>query len=192
MIKRLISKQAPEVNDASSSHFFIFHFFTIFSFFHSPRCSFLLVAPSSLLLLPPRLSILFIAPSSVGHSSSSLLPSSLSLLPPRCPLLPPSSSFLLPLHLKAIKSIISVILTKALPTNQPTNGRTSPLIEMRTHLKTGQPHRVKTDGIKYEGLYLQKNAGETDEDLLYPSVALILKRMLRSASLFSTLELFIL
>ena len=42
------------VNDASSSHVFIFHFFTTFSFFHSPRCLFLLVRPSSSSLFPPR------------------------------------------------------------------------------------------------------------------------------------------
>ena len=57
-IQRLSSQlsfeQDPEVNDASSSHFFIFHFFTSFSFFHSPRCSFLLVPPSSLSLFLPR------------------------------------------------------------------------------------------------------------------------------------------
>ena len=46
-------KQDPEVNDASSSHFFIFHFFTTFSFFHSPSSS-PLIPPSSLFLFLPR------------------------------------------------------------------------------------------------------------------------------------------
>ena len=42
-----------EANDASFSDFFIFHFFTTFSFFHSPRRCFLLAPPSSLFLFLP-------------------------------------------------------------------------------------------------------------------------------------------
>ena len=66
------------VNDASLSNFFIFHFF--FHFFHFFT---LLVAPSSLSLLPRSSSLLVAPPSSllprrsflaVGPSSSSLLP----------------------------------------------------------------------------------------------------------------------
>ena len=65
-----VVKQDPEVNDASSSHFFIFHFFTTFSFFHSPRRSFLLVAPSSSPLLPPRPSFLLVPLSSSSSTVS--------------------------------------------------------------------------------------------------------------------------
>ena len=64
-------EQDPEVNDASSSHFFIFlFFFTTFSFFHSPRRSFLLVAPSSSPLLPPRPSFLLVPLSSSSSTVS--------------------------------------------------------------------------------------------------------------------------
>ena len=53
-----IDEQDPEVNDASLSHFFIFHFFYNFFIFSlsssllPPRPSFLLVPPSSSLFLP--------------------------------------------------------------------------------------------------------------------------------------------
>ena len=94
------------VHVASSNHFFFFNFFTTFSFFHSPRRSFLLVPPSSSSLLPP------------------------------------CSSFFLVQHclnrLESIKGRFSSISTKALrtdgPTNQRTNGRTMPLIEMRRRI----------------------------------------------------------
>ena len=113
-------KQDPEVNDASSSHFFIFHFF--YNFF---------IFSLSSSLLPPRRSFLLVAPS----SSSPL---------PPCPsfLLVPSSFCLVQHclnHLESIKGHFSSILTKALRTDGrtngrtdgPTNGRTRPLIEMR-------------------------------------------------------------
>ena len=56
MTRKIIKeKQDPEVNDASSSHFFIFHFFFYnFSFFNSHCRSFLLVPHSSLFILLPR------------------------------------------------------------------------------------------------------------------------------------------
>ena len=85
-----VKNKTAGVNDASSSHFFIFHFFSLSSS-----------------LFPPH-------------------PSSLSLPRPA-----PSKSF----KLKSVKGHFSSILTKALPTdgrtNQPTDGRTRPLIEMR-------------------------------------------------------------
>ena len=97
-------KQDPEVNDASSSHFSIFHFLQLFHFFT------LFDAPSSSSLLPPHPSLLFFPP-----SSSSLLP-------------PCSSYFLVQHclnHLETIKCHFSPYLTKALPTNQRTNQRTN-------------------------------------------------------------------
>ena len=98
-------RQDPEVNDASSSHFFIF--FTTFSFLHSPRCSFLLVAPSSLFLLPPCPSFLLLPP-----SSSSFLPPPFS-----SSILPPRPSFFLVQHclnhLESENGHISSIWTKA-------------------------------------------------------------------------------
>ena len=121
-----VSEQDPEVNDASSSHFFIFHFFYNFFIFSlsssllPPRRSFLPVPPSSSSLIPPRPSILLV------------LPSSSSLLPPR------PSFFLVQHclnHLESVNGHFSSIWTKALPTDQRTNGRTDgltrPLIEMR-------------------------------------------------------------
>ena len=80
-------KQDPEVNDASSGHFFIFRFFSTFHFFSLSSS-----------LLPPRRSFLLAPP-----SSSSLLP--------------PCSSFFLVQHclnhLESIKGHFSSILTKA-------------------------------------------------------------------------------
>ena len=93
-------------------HFSFFHNFFIFSLSSS--------------LLPPRRSFLLVAP-----SSSSLLP--------------PCSSFFLVQHclnhLESIKGHFSSILTKALPTDQPTNGRTNQRTDKasyrdaKTHLK---------------------------------------------------------
>ena len=105
-----------EANDASCCNFFIFSFFLSL---------FLPVPPSSPSLLPPRPSFLLVPP-----SSSSLLS--------------PFPSFFLVQqclnHLESVKVYSSSILTKALPTDRPTAGRTDrrtrPLIEMRTHLKT--------------------------------------------------------
>merc|ERR1712114_50475 len=96
-----------------------------------PRRSFL-VAPSSSSLLPPRRSFFLVAP-----SSSSLLlprrffllvaPSSSSLLPPRRSFLhcsfPSESRYFIKFSLFHQILIISLNLTKALPTNQPTNGQ---------------------------------------------------------------------
>ena len=66
------------------------------------------------------------------------------LVPPSSlPLLPPRPYFLLVQqdqhcinHLESVKVHFSSILTKPLPTNQRTDRRTRPLIEIRTHLKT--------------------------------------------------------
>ena len=97
-------KQDPEVNDASSSHFFIFlqlfHFFTLLialssTSILSPRSSFLLVPPSSSFLLPPRPSFFL-----VQHCLN---------------------------HLESVKGHFSLNLTKALRTD----GWTDPHIEMR-------------------------------------------------------------
>ncbi len=106
-LKIQIKKTRPgEANDASFSNFFCI-FKATFSYFHSHCPSFLLVPPSSSSLLPPRSSI-FLVQHCLNHSES-------------------------------VKVHFSLILTKALPTdrrtNQPTNQRTRPLIEMRTHLK---------------------------------------------------------
>jgi len=98
--------------------FAFFILFKTFSFFRSPRRSFILVAPSSSFLLVPL-------------SSSSLLP------------LRPSFFLVQYLlnHLESVKGHFSSILTKALRTNQPTdgptNGRTDKASyrDARTHLK---------------------------------------------------------
>ena len=98
--------------------FSFFIFLQLFLFFHSPRRSFLVVSPSSSLLLPPRCSFLLVAPSSPF------------LFLPR------------PAVSKSVRGHFSSILTKALwtdgptdrRTDQPTNRRTRPFIEMRTHL----------------------------------------------------------
>ena len=97
-------RQDPEVNDASSSHFFIF--FTTFSFLHSPRCSFLLVAPSSSSFLPPRPSFLLVPPSS------------LFLFLPR-----PALSQSLRIHKRPFFIDFDESVTDG-PTNGPTDGRT--------------------------------------------------------------------
>ena len=98
-------------------NFFIFHFFTTFSFFHSPRRSFLLVAPSSSSLLPPRPSFLLVPPSS------------LFLFLPR-----PALSQSLRIHKRPFFIEFDESVTDRPtdgPTNRRTNGRTRPLIEMR-------------------------------------------------------------
>ena len=68
-------------------------------------------------------------------------PSSSSVLPPRPSFVQHSES------LRIRKGHFSSILTKALPTDERTNGRTDgrtrPLIEMRTHLKIEITHCVK-------------------------------------------------
>ena len=127
MTSKVQVKQDPEVNDASSSHFFIFHFFTTFSFFHSPHRSFLHVAPFSASILPPRPSFLLVPP-----SSSALLPARPSLfLVQHCIN-----------YSESVKGHFSSILTKALRTNQrtdqPTNGRMNKASyrDARMHLKT--------------------------------------------------------
>ena len=76
------------------------------------------------------------------------LPSSLLPTRPSFLLIPPSFWSLLPPckhcqnHLESVKAHFSSILTKALrtdgPTDRPTDRRTRPLIEMRTHLKIGK------------------------------------------------------
>ena len=108
------------VNDASSSHVFIFHFFTTFSFFHSPRCSFLLVAPSSLPLIPPRPSFLLVPPSS------------LFVFLPR-----PALSQSLRIHKRPFFIDFDESVTDRPTdgrTDQRTDGRTRPLIEMRRRI----------------------------------------------------------
>ena len=60
LFKVHLDNKTAGVNDASSSHFFLFHFFLqLFHFFT------LLVAPSSSSLLPPRPSFLLVPPSSL-------------------------------------------------------------------------------------------------------------------------------
>ena len=96
-----LKTRPSEANDASLSDFFILHLF------HSPRPSFLPVPPSSSSLLPPRPSFFL-----VQHCLN---------------------------HLESENGHFSSIWTKALPTDQWTNGRTNqrtdgrtrPLIEMR-------------------------------------------------------------
>ena len=117
-------KQDQVVNYVSSSDFFIFYKFHLFT---------LLIAPSSSSLLPPPRPLFLLAP----YSSLSLIPpSSLFLLTP-CP------SFILVQHclnhLESVKVDFSSILTKASRTEGRTDGptyrRTCPLIEMQTLIK---------------------------------------------------------
>ena len=117
---KTLVQQDPEVNDAFSSHFFIFHFFTTFSFFHSPRRSFLLVAPSSSSLLPPRPSFLLVPPSS------------LFLFLPLPALSQSLRTHKRPFFIDFYESVTDR------PTNQPTDGRTDGRTDKdnaRTHLK---------------------------------------------------------
>ena len=106
------------VNDASSSHCFFFHFLKNFSIFSLSLLPLILVAPSSLSLLPPGCSFLLVPPSSL-------------LLFPVCP------SFFLVYHLEFLKVPKHPFFTKFdesatdRPTDGRTNGRTRPLIEMR-------------------------------------------------------------
>ena len=127
------------VNDASSSHFSIFHFFTTFSFFYSPHCSFLLITPSSLPLLPPRPSLLLVPPSF------------LFLFLPR-PALSQS------LHKRPFFIDFDESVTEQ-PTDGRmdgrTNGRTRPLIEMR-----GRIYKERNSLILL--LFFAKRYGETD------------------------------
>ncbi len=100
------------VNDASSSHFFIFLFFLNSLIFHFSCRSFLLVAPSSSALLPlPRPSFLLIGPSC--YRDGRMLNTILIRLT--------TISF----HSESVK-IVSILSTstKALPTNRRTNQRT--------------------------------------------------------------------
>ena len=100
-----------EANDASFSDFFIFHFLTTFSFFHS--LPLLPYRPFSFLLVPPSFS---------------------SLLLPRPALSKSCNIRKSPFFINFDESITDG------PTDQPTDRRTRPLLEMRTHLKTFSSH----------------------------------------------------
>ncbi len=98
---------------ATFSFFFLFK--PVFSFFHSPRPAFLLVAPSYPSLLPPRPSFLTVS-SSYSY-----------FLPPR-----PSSSLFFPRpalsknHLEFVLVHFFIDFGKSItdgPTNQPTDGQ---------------------------------------------------------------------
>ena len=133
------------VNDASSSHVFIFTFFPFFLFFLPsssllpPRCSFLVVAPSSKSLFPHCYPFLLVAPSSLA-------------------LLPLRHSFLCFI---SFSNIISSTLTKALHTDKQmgertdgrTDGRTDHRMDRRTDGWTDKwmcyplrPHNSKEEG----------------------------------------------
>ena len=109
--------------DASFSDFFIFHFFNNF-FIFSLSSSF----------LPPRPTFLLVPPS----------PSFL---------LPPHSSFLLVQHslnhLESVKVHLLLILTKALPTDQPMDGQ-------------GLFQRWKKNGLHRDGPIIQPTDRRTD------------------------------
>ena len=114
-------------SDASYSDFSFFHFFKHFFYFYT-----LPVTPSSPSLHPP-----------VPPSSPFFLPPRPSFL-----LVPPCSSFFLVRHclnhLESIKGHFSSIFTKALRTNQRTNGPTdrrtdkTSYRDVKTHLKSKQ------------------------------------------------------
>ena len=105
-----------------SSFFSIFSVFSLSSSLLPPRCSFLLVAPSSKSLFPPCYPFLLVAPSSLA-------------------LLPLRHSFLCFI---SFRNIISSNLTKALHTDKQMGERTDGRIDGRTDGQTDGRQRALT------------------------------------------------